>query len=112
MSSLMESTYSCSSLAGVGVVEAQVAAAAELLGDAEVEADGLGVADVEVAVGLGGKARAHGVALAAIVRFGRAGYVPGHDLPDEVGGRPTALASPAVALSTGPGSWVVISSHL
>ena len=40
----------------VGVVEAQVAAAAELGGDAEVEADGLGVADVQVAVGLGRKA--------------------------------------------------------
>ena len=36
----------------VGVVEAQVAAPAELAGDAEVEADRLGVADVEVAVGL------------------------------------------------------------
>ena len=39
----------------VGVVEAQVAAAAELLRRAEVEADRLGVADVQVAVGLGGK---------------------------------------------------------
>ncbi len=36
----------------VGVVEAQVAAAVELGGDAEVEADRLGVADVEVAVRL------------------------------------------------------------
>jgi hypothetical protein len=41
---------------GVGVVEAQVGLAAELVGEAEVDADGLGVADVEVAVGLGGKA--------------------------------------------------------
>ncbi len=40
----------------VGVVEAQVAAAAELGGDPEVEADRLGVADVEIAVGLGRKA--------------------------------------------------------
>ena len=40
----------------VGVVEAQVAAAAELLGDAEIEADRLGVADVEVAVRLRRKA--------------------------------------------------------
>ena len=39
-------------LRGVGVVEAQVALAAELRGDPEVEADRLGVADVEVAVGL------------------------------------------------------------
>ena len=42
-------------LGGVRVVEAQVAAAAELPGDAEVEADRLGVADVEVAVRLRGK---------------------------------------------------------
>ena len=41
----------------VGVVEAQVAAAAELRGDAEVEADRLGVADVQVAVRLGRKPR-------------------------------------------------------
>jgi hypothetical protein len=45
----------------VGVVEAQVAAAAELLGDAEVEADRLGVPDVEVAVGLGREARDDGL---------------------------------------------------
>ncbi len=38
---------------GIGVVEAQVGFAAELVGETEVEADGLGVADVEVAVGLG-----------------------------------------------------------
>ena len=44
---------------GVGVVEAQVADAAELGGDAEVEADRLGVADVQVAVGLRGKTRGH-----------------------------------------------------
>ena len=44
-------------LDGVRVVEAQVAAAAELLGDAEVQADRLGVPDVEVAVGLGREAR-------------------------------------------------------
>ena len=42
--------------AGVGIVEAEVAQAAELLGDAEVQADRLGVADVQVAVGLGRKA--------------------------------------------------------
>ena len=44
-------------LFGIGVVEAQVGLAAELVGESEVEADGLGVADVEVAVGLGRKAR-------------------------------------------------------
>ena len=40
----------------VGVVEAQVAGAVVLLGDTEVEADRLRVADVEIAVGLGRKA--------------------------------------------------------
>jgi hypothetical protein len=37
----------------IGVVEAQVAAAAEFLGDAEVQPDRLGVADMQVAVRLG-----------------------------------------------------------
>ena len=44
---------------GIGVVEAQVGLAAELVGETEIEADGLGVADVEIAVGLGWKARLH-----------------------------------------------------
>ncbi len=43
----------------IGVVEAEIAASAELLGDAEVETDRLGVPDVQVAVGLGRKARDH-----------------------------------------------------
>jgi len=45
-------------LGRVGVVEAQVAGAAVLVGQAEVEADRLGVTVVQVAVGLRGKARA------------------------------------------------------
>jgi hypothetical protein len=45
-------------LLGVGVVEAQVAGAAVGLRQAEVQADALGVADVQVAVGLGREARA------------------------------------------------------
>ena len=61
----------------VGVVEAQVAAAAELGGDAEVQADRLGVADVQVAVRLGREAR-HRRADAA------RRDVRGDDLPDEV----------------------------
>src|SRR5690606_13090261 len=65
-------------LGWVGVVEAQVAAAAELLGDAEVQADRLGVADVQVAVGFGRETGADGVVLAA-------GQVVADDLPDEVG---------------------------
>ena len=42
----------------VGVVEAQVAVAAVFLRQAEIEQDGLGVPQVQVAVGLGGEARA------------------------------------------------------
>ena len=64
-------------LGGVGVVEAQVAAAAELAGDAEVEADRLGVADVQVAVGLRREARHDG-------GVPPAAQVVGHDVADEV----------------------------
>src|SRR3546814_12710702 len=61
----------------VGVVEAQVAQAAELGGDAEVQADRLGVADVKVAVGLGREAGADGGMLPV-------GKVLADDLADEV----------------------------
>ena len=64
-------------LAGVRVVEAQVAAAAELPSDAEVEADRLRVADMEVAVGLGGEAGDDGL-VPALAKVG------GDDLPHEV----------------------------
>src|SRR5581483_2959765 len=75
-------------LLGVGVVEAEVAAAAVLLGDPEVEADRLGVADVEVAVGLGGEPRQD---LAAVL--------PGpevllDDVADEVGAHGRKLYRP------------------
>ena len=46
-------------LGRVRVVHAQVALPAELPGDAEVQADGLGVADVEVTVGLRRETRHH-----------------------------------------------------
>ena len=52
----MESTYSLLFLLGIRVVEAQVGLAAELVGQPEVQADGLGVPDVQIAVGLGRKA--------------------------------------------------------
>lgn len=48
----MASIYSCSSLDRIGVVEAQVAAPAEFLRDAEVQPDRLGVADMQIAVRL------------------------------------------------------------
>src|SRR5207248_2980838 len=42
-------------LGRVGVVEAQMAAAAVFLGHPEVQADRFGVPDMEIAIGLGGK---------------------------------------------------------
>ncbi len=45
-------------LLGIGVVETQMAAAAVILRQPEVQADRLGVAEVQVAVGFGRKARA------------------------------------------------------
>ena len=80
----------------VGVVEAQVAMAAVLVRHAEIEADGLGVADVQVAVGLGRKA---GDDLAA-VDAGR--HVGGDDLADEVdGGRRRLGRTRGAAIGTG-----------
>ena len=61
----------------VGVVEAQVAAAAELLGNPEVERDRLGVAEVEVSVRLGREAR-HDLRDSALAHVG------GDDLADEI----------------------------
>jgi hypothetical protein len=58
-------------LLGVGVVEAQVADAAVVARQAEVQADALGVADVQVAVGLGREAGAD------LGRVGLAGRVVG-----------------------------------
>ncbi|CAM5192384.1 hypothetical protein CDEN61S_01506 [Castellaniella denitrificans] len=62
-------------LFGIGVVEAQVADALVVARQAEVQADALGVADVQVAVGLGREAGADagGVRRAGAPDFGRAG---------------------------------------
>ena len=43
-------------LGRIGVVETQMAATAEFLRDAEIQADRLGVADMQIAVRLGRKA--------------------------------------------------------
>ena len=67
-------------LGRVGVVEAQVAAPAELLGDAEVQADRLGMADVQIAVRLRRKARDHRLVPARI-------EVGLHDVANEVAPR-------------------------
>ena len=61
----------------IRVVEAEVADPAELLGDAEVETDGLRVADVQIAVGLGRETRM-GPAVAAGCQ------IAGDDFTDEV----------------------------
>ena len=68
-------------LAGIRVVEAQIAEAFELQRKAEIEADGLGVTDVEVAVGLRRKARVNPASV--FVRL----QVIGDDGLDEIRGR-------------------------
>ena len=65
-------------LGGIGVVEPQVELAAVLLGEPEVQADALGVADVQIAVRLGRKARVDAPAVLA------GGPVGVDDLLDEV----------------------------
>ena len=63
-------------LGGIGVVKAQIAEAAELLGHAEIETDGLGVPEVQIAVGLRREARVH---LAAETAGGIVFLNPGAD---------------------------------
>ena len=83
----------------VGVVEAQVAAPAEVGGDAEVDADRLAVAHVQIAVRLGRKAGHH----AAVVAAG--GGVRRHRLAQEVAGAPAVLALHRILrLSSGQGA--------
>ncbi len=63
---------------GIRVVEAQIARAAEIPRHAEVHTDGHRVANVQVAVRLGGKARLHAPAVLSC------GHFLGHDLSNEV----------------------------
>ena len=65
-------------LGGIRVVEPQVELAAVFLREAEVQADALGVADVQIAVRLGRKPRMHAAAVLA------GGAVGVDDLLDEV----------------------------
>src|SRR4030095_7002883 len=67
-------------LGRIGVVEPQVAAAAELPGQAEVDRDRLGVTDVQISVGFRREPRDHVAAEAP------AGVVLQDDVPDEVTG--------------------------
>ena len=62
----------------IGIVEAQVAGTGEIPGDAEIQTDALGVAQVQVAVRLGRKTRVH---LAVVLA---AGAVGADDLANEV----------------------------
>ena len=73
----MASMYSCSSLVGFVSSKRRWQRPPNSRGDAEVQADRLGVADVEVAVRLGREARDHR-------RVPAAAQVVGHDLADEV----------------------------
>ncbi len=65
---------------GIGVVEPQIADTVELAGDAEVDGDRLGVADVQVAVGLGREPGLHPAAERALLVVGS------HEVAHEVGG--------------------------
>ncbi len=66
---------------GIGVVEAEIGFPAEFGGKTEIQTDGFGVADVEVAVGLGRKA---GLNDCVAVFFGV--DVFGDDVAEEIGG--------------------------
>jgi hypothetical protein len=67
-------------LGRVGVIHPQVADAGELAGDAEVQANGLGMADVEVAIRLGREPRVD-------LRILLLRHVRGNDVADEIGRR-------------------------
>ena len=64
-------------LGRIGVVEAQIAVAGKLLGDAEIQADRLGVTDVQIAVRLRRKPGDRGLVLARL-------QVGAHDVADEI----------------------------
>ncbi len=66
-------------LGRIGIVEAQVAFAAELARQAEVDRNRLGVADMQISVRLGRETRVH----AALILFGL--QIVEDDVPDEVG---------------------------
>ncbi len=76
---------------GVGVVETQVAHAAELGGEVEVGGDRLGVADVQVAVGFGRETGLHPIEHAVV-------EVVLHQLANEVGARSVVAGSDRASL--------------
>ena len=87
---MMESTYSVSSLEGLVSSKRRLHLPPNSCGESEIEVDGFRVADVQIAVRLGRKARMH----AAAVLVGL--QVVEDDLADEVGrGRSSARRSRA-----------------
>jgi hypothetical protein len=97
-SSLIASTYSGLLLGGIGVVEAQVALAPKLGRKSKVEADRLGMPDVQVAVRLGRKTRLHPSSVPSPVR-----NILGDDVTDEILDLPRASSRGApVAFSCEP----------
>jgi len=64
-------------LGRIGVVIAQITVAAELFGDAEIQTNRLGVADMQVAVWLWRESRDHGLVAAR-------GKIGAHDVADEI----------------------------
>ena len=66
---------------GIGVIVTEVALSAKFAGQAEIQADGLGVTDVQVTVGFGRKT---GDDLALALSGGPVGV---DDLPDKMAGR-------------------------
>src|SRR5437879_13670780 len=65
-------------LDGIGVVKAQVTGTAVFAGQTEVQTDRFGVADMQVAVGLGGETGHHSAAILACT------LILGDDLPKEI----------------------------
>ncbi|MCY1225824.1 hypothetical protein D9M72_380320 [compost metagenome] len=91
----------------VGVVEAQVAAAAVVARQPEVHADALGVADMQVAVGLRREACDHGrqrfAGLVLAAGIGAGGEVLVDDAAQEVGGGGGAVGRLVVVAHDGAG---------
>jgi len=66
-------------LFGVGVVEPQIARAAEITGDAEVQTDRLGVTNMEIPIRFGRKTRLYPVAVGPLF------VIAANELPNEIG---------------------------
>src|SRR5262249_39223234 len=93
-------------LGRIGIVEAQVASAAEVEGGAEVQHDRLGVADMQIAVRLRGEARDNGLVLPG-------GEVGLHDVANKVAPRfRAAVVSCGHALNSYQALWGLFASFV